>query len=120
MTGEEDSHQREGATMRATESQEMDGGSYCTSSTSVASGTDVYEDDANTGEAVEWEKQEKFLPPYTSDALVAYNPEEAKNTVSIGQERRRSSLELALAKGKRHHRQNSAFPSRLSNDEGRG
>ncbi len=116
-----------GSTMRATASQEADAGSHCTSNTSLQSGPDVYED-VNTREVVEWEKpavglqQAKFSPTYTSDALVAlaYNLEEAKETVSLGQERRQSSLDLALAKGKRHHRHNSEFPSGLSDYESRG
>ncbi len=123
----ENSLEGEGATMRATASREADAGSHCTSNTSLASGPDVYED-VNTRKVVEREKpavglqQAKFAPPYTSDALLAlaYNLEEAKETVSLGQERRQSSLDLALAKGKRHHRHNSGFPSGLSNDEGRG
>ncbi len=130
-TRQEDSLEGEGATMRATASpQEADVVSRNTSNTSLASGPDVYEDEMNTQKVVESEKpavglqQAKFVPSYTSDdALLACNPKEAKQTVSLGQERRRSSLELALAKGKLHQgsRQHySDFPSGSFNNEDRG
>ncbi len=130
-TREEDSLEGEGATMRATASpQEADVGSHCTSNTSLASGPDVYEDEMNTQKVVESEKpvvglqQAKFVPFYTSDdALLACNPKEANKTKSLGQERRRSSLELALAKGKHHQgsrQHNSEFLSGSFNNEDRG
>ncbi len=66
-------------------------------------------------------QQAKFLPSYTSnDALLASNPKEAKIMVSPGQERRRSYLELALAKGELHQgsrRHNSDFHSGFNDND---